>query len=130
MEQVRQSIDDRNRSISCQFLNRFMRIGADHDAVDKTGKDAGRVLDGLAAANLACGLTHIDWMTTQLMEPRFKGNPGSCGRLGKNHGKGLPFQVFMRFAHFLFFLQLAAHIKDGCHFPNTQIMDGNQIFIF
>lgn len=48
----------------------------------------------------------------------------------KNHGKGLPFQVFMRFAHFLFFLQLAAHIKDGCHFPNTQIMDGNQIFIF
>lgn len=31
---------------------------------------------------------------------------------------------------FSVFLQLAAHIKDGCHFPNTQIMDGNQIFIF
>lgn len=49
-----------------------MGEGPDHDAVYETGQDPCCIFDWFSSADLGSGFTHINGMSAQLVEPRFK----------------------------------------------------------
>ena len=64
-------------------------VGPHHEAVDKPGKDPGRVLDRLAPAQLDVIPIQEQGVASELMDPDLEGHPGPGARLGEEQGPGL-----------------------------------------
>ena len=89
MGEVGEAIDHRDGREPRQLLDLGVLVGADHDAVDVAGEDAGGVGDRLAAADLDVLAGEEERLAAKLVGTDLKRDPGPGGRLGEDHGQRL-----------------------------------------
>ena len=99
---VGQAVDHRHARILGKALDLVLAKGADHDQIGHAADDAGAVLDGLGAAQLAVIGRQVDDAAAQLVHARFKADAGACAGLFKNHGQGAIHQGVVLFVGFEF----------------------------
>ena len=130
VQEVCQSIDDRNIRIFCQLHHPFMAVSANHDAVQVTRQHPGRVLDRLTAAQLQVTVGEEQGLPSQLIHACLKGNPGAGGRLLKDHAQSLARQQLVLNACLLLGLEFCCQFQYLLHFPYCKFVDREQIPAF
>ena len=95
MAVVREPVDDGDGAVFCKVLHFLLFEGADHDAVEITGKDARGIFDRFAPADLQVVVGEEQPVAAQLVDARLKGDAGARRGLLEDHAELLTLQIGM-----------------------------------
>ena len=111
MAVVGQAVDDRNGAVFRQVLDLLLGKGADHNAVQVAGEDAGGVLHRFAAADLKVAAAQKQRLPAQLVHASLKGDAGAGGRFLENHAERFSGKMGVGDPVFLFIFELVRQIE-------------------
>ena len=95
---VRETVDDGHPTVNGHVVKTVLAEGAHHDQVAHAADHAGRVGDGLGAADLGALALQIDDVATKLVEARLEANAGTRARLFEHHDEHLACERFISLA--------------------------------
>src|SRR5438874_1603776 len=127
MSAIREPVDHRNRGSAGEGTQPIVAVGAEHDRVDVARGDPGRVLQRLAARDLAVRGGQRDRVPAELSDGGLEGDAGARGRLFEQQQERTSLERAHGLAQAPLRLQLVRAPEEGAVLVQGEVREPQEI---